>query len=61
MKAADVMCSALGIGLDEGNSLTEGEWKFLKLQKHKKRAEITRKIEEEYPYYRDFVMGNTPS
>ena len=61
VKAADALCSELGIGLAHGETLTEDEWKFLKLSRHKKRDGISKKIEEEYPHYKDFMMGHEPS
>lgn len=61
VKAADALCSELGIGLDHRNDITDEEWKFLKLSSRKKRDKVRDKIEAEYPLYRDFVLGIGPS
>lgn len=58
VKCADVMCSELGIGIADGVSLTPEEWKYLKLSAPRKRESISKKIEDEYPKYKDFVMGH---
>jgi HD-like signal output (HDOD) protein len=60
-KAADVICSDLGIGLAHPNTLAKNEWDALKLPSRKKRDAIRQKIEEEYPEYRDFIMGQGQS
>jgi len=58
VKAADFLCSELDIGMSShGNNLTDEEWKYLKLSSPKKRERVIKRIEEEYPYYKDFVMG----
>ncbi|MEN6317997.1 MAG: HDOD domain-containing protein [Syntrophaceae bacterium] len=58
VRAADFLCSELNIGMStHGNSLNGEEWKFLKLSSPKKRNKVSERIEEEYPYYKDFVMG----
>ncbi len=58
VKAADVLCAELQIGMGTGNSLTEEEWTFLRLSSPKKRSRISSKIEEEYPHYKEFMMGH---
>lgn len=58
VKCADVMCSELGMGFADGETLTPEEWKFLKLSVPKKRELICKRIEEEYPQYKEFVMGH---
>ncbi len=58
VKCADVLCSELGIGIADGVTLTSEEWKYLKLSAPRKRDSISKKIEDEYPKYKDFVMGH---
>jgi hypothetical protein len=57
VKAADFLCSELNIGMNTHGSMNDEEWKFLKLSSPKKRDKVSERIEEEYPYYKDFVMG----
>jgi HD-like signal output (HDOD) protein len=59
VKASDHLCSTLSIGMSVayGNSLNDEEWKFLKLSGSKKLDKVSKRIEEEYPQYKDFVMG----
>jgi HD-like signal output (HDOD) protein len=57
VKAADVLCSELQIGMINTTSFTEDEWNFLKLANPKKRESISEKIEDEYPHYKDFILG----
>ena len=56
-KAADVICSDLGIGLAHPKTLAKKEWDALKLPSQRKRDAIRQKIEEEYPEYRNFIIG----
>ena len=61
VKAADILCSELQTDLIDNVSLTEDEWKFIKLASPKKRDSVIMKINEEYPHYKDFVLGQSPS
>jgi HD-like signal output (HDOD) protein len=61
VKCADVICMELGLGFTDSETLTSEEWKYLKLSVAKKRESIRSKIEEEYPKYKDFVIGNNHS
>jgi HD-like signal output (HDOD) protein len=56
-KAADVICSDLGIGLAHPKTLAKKEWDALKLPSQKKRDVIKKKIAEEYPEYKNFITG----
>ncbi|MFO0753615.1 MAG: HDOD domain-containing protein [Thermodesulfovibrionales bacterium] len=57
VKAADALCSTLGIGLSCPVDLSDGEWKALKLSSPRKRSGICALIGEEFPSHRDFIMG----
>lgn len=61
VKAADILCSELQTDLIHNTNLTEDEWKFIKLASPKKRDSVIKKIEEEYPHYKDFVLGQGPA
>lgn len=61
VKAADILCSELQTDLIHNVSLTEDEWKFIKLASPKKRDSVITKIKEEYPHYKDFVLGQGSS
>jgi HD-like signal output (HDOD) protein len=56
-KAADVLCSDLGIGLAHPKTLAKNEWDALKLPSQKKRDKVMQKIEKEYPEFRNFITG----
>jgi HD-like signal output (HDOD) protein len=60
VKAADVLCSSLDIGLTYGGDMTTQEWQFLKLSSSKKQEALRARILEEYQTYRGFVMGENP-
>ncbi|MBZ0155567.1 MAG: HDOD domain-containing protein [Alphaproteobacteria bacterium] len=57
VKAADALCSSLGIGMACTFDLSDEEWKYLKLSNPRKRSGICERIEEEFPSHRDFIMG----
>lgn len=57
VKAADALCSSLGIGISCTVSLSDEEWKALKLSSPRKRSGICTRIGEEFPSHRDFIMG----
>jgi len=57
VKAADVLCASLEIGMTCRSELSDDEWHFLKLASAKKQDALRERIKEEHKLYRNFVMG----
>ena len=57
VKVADYICSELKIGIYDNLASIEKDLEFMELTKASKFDSLKRKVEEEYPKYKSFLLG----